>query len=62
MNIVKKDNGKLRLNLSAEYMYDNFAMREDYDIILSCLGFAYDFSPFNKYVMSEVGWSVVNFC
>ena len=48
LSFVKLDNGKLRLNLTEDWVFDNFAMREDYDKIIGCLGFTYDFSIFNQ--------------
>ncbi|XP_067933948.1 FAD-dependent oxidoreductase domain-containing protein 2-like [Watersipora subatra] len=48
LNIVKLDNGKLRVKIDEKYTFDNYAMRCDYDTIISCLGFVYDFSIFNQ--------------
>ncbi|KAF6036631.1 hypothetical protein EB796_005078 [Bugula neritina] len=47
LEVVKLPNGKLHLNMS-ETELDKFSMREDYDKIISCLGFEYDFSAFNQ--------------
>lgn len=48
MNLIKTPEGRLRLNLSDDFHYDNFALREEYDEVISCLGFKYDFSIFNE--------------
>ena len=48
LNIVKQENGRLKLNLTDDFDFDNFALRDEYDEIISCLGFKYDFSVFNE--------------
>lgn len=55
INLIKRPNGKLYLDLGEEVdKFDNFAIRDDYDMVLSCLGFQYDFQIFNTLVRERV--------
>ena len=54
MNIVKTPEGKLRMELFGgdgepeNDLFDNFALREDYDRIIRCLGWMFDDSFFSE--------------
>lgn len=47
-------NGKIQLTADGDY-FDNFSMRESYDMIIRCLGFTFDDSLFSNTTMPERG-------
>jgi len=48
LDVSKSENNQLHLNFTEEFDFDNSAMRLDYDYIIGCLGFKYDFDVFNQ--------------
>ena len=54
INIVKTDDGRLKMELMGddpepENVFDNFALRENYDRIIRCLGWTFDDSLFSEW-------------
>ena len=54
MNLVKQPNGKIKVELLSKDLvaendlFDNFALRDDYDKVIRCLGFVFDDSIFTE--------------
>ncbi len=56
MKLTKQTNGKLRVKIREPNdtdeqnidMFDNFALRDDYDRVIQCLGFTFDDTIFAK--------------
>lgn len=56
VDVVKTDDGRYKVQFSQEgdyqeNLFDNFAMREPYDVVISCLGWTFDDSIFSKSVV-----------
>ena len=50
--IIKEKNGMKSVSfLDDASKFDNFAMRDQYDVVIRCLGFTFDHSIFSRYEM-----------